>query len=67
MISNNEDLSFFLNEISISIQHQTPLCLSVIERTSPTVPNPTQDREIPSFVLEIVEAEKIHGYEVVLR
>ena len=66
MISNDEDLSFFLDEISISIQRQTPLCVSVVERTILAIANPTQDREIPSFVPEIGEPEKIHGHEVVL-
>ena len=66
MISNDEDLSFFLDEISISIQHRTPLCVLVVERTILAIPNPTQDSEFPSFMPEIVEAEKIHGHEVVL-
>ena len=64
-ISYDEDLSFFLDEISISIQHRTLLCVSVVERTIPTIPNPTQDSKIPSFVPETIEAEKIHGHEVV--
>ena len=67
LISNNEDLSFFLNEISISIQYRTPLCISVVERTIPAVPNSTQDSQIPFFVPETAEAKKIHGHEVVPR
>ena len=64
MISNDEDLSFFLDKISILIQHRTSLCISVVERTIPVVPNPTQDSQIHSFVPETTEAEKIHGHEV---
>ena len=41
MISNDEDLGFFMDEISISIQHQTPLCVSIVEKTTPLIPNPT--------------------------
>ena len=33
MISNDEDLGFFLDEKIISIQHWTHLCISVVERT----------------------------------
>ena len=67
VISNDEDLSFFLNEISISIQHRTPLCVLVVERTIPSVPNPIQDSQNPSFMPETAEAEKIYGHEVVPR
>ena len=65
MISNDEYLSFFLDRISISIQKRIPLCVSVVERIIPSVPNPTQDSQIPLFLLETIEAEKIHGHEVV--
>ena len=65
MISNDEDLSFFLDEISIFIQHWTPLCVSIVKRTISTIPNDTQDTHIPSFILEIVEDEKIVGDELV--
>ena len=65
MISNDEDLGFFLDEISISVQHRTPLCMLIVERTIPCVPNPTQDSHIPFFVPEMIEGEKIHGLKVV--
>ena len=58
-------MGFFLDEISISIQHRTPLCVSVIERIIPDIPNPTQDSLFPSFVPKMAEAQKIHGHEVV--
>ena len=67
MITNDEDLGFFFNEISILIQYRTPLCVSVVERTIPTVLYPTQDNQIPSFVPEMAEVGKIHGHEVVPR
>ena len=67
MISNSEDLGLFLDEISISIQYQTPLCISVVKRTILAILNLTQDNEIPSFVPETAKAEKIHGHEVVPR
>ena len=67
LISNDEDLSFFLDEIFISIQHRTLLCISVVERIISVVPNPTQDSKIPSFMPKTVEAEKIPGHEVVQR
>ena len=38
MIINVEDLSFFLDEISILIQHRTPLCVSIIERIISAIP-----------------------------
>ena len=41
VINNDEDLGFFLDEISISIQHQIPLCISVVERTIPAISNLT--------------------------
>ena len=56
VISNDEYLGFFLDEISISIQHRTPLSASVVERTIPVIPNPTQDSQFPSFVPETVKA-----------
>ena len=65
MIINDEDLSFFLDDIYISIQYHTPLCVSTVERTIPFVPNHMQDSHVPSFVRETVEDEKIHGVEVV--
>ena len=30
VITNDEDLGFFLDEISISFQHRTPLCVSIV-------------------------------------
>ena len=66
MISNNEYLGLILDEISISIQHRTPLYVLVVERTIPTVPNPTRDSQFLSFMPETTEAVKIHGHEVVL-
>ena len=42
LINNDEDLGFFLDEISISIQHRTPLCVSVVERIIPSILNSTQ-------------------------
>ena len=42
VITNDEDLGFFLDEIAISIQHWTPLCVSVVERTTSPIRNPTQ-------------------------
>ena len=65
VISNDEDLGFFLDEIFISIQHRTPLCVSVVEKTTPVIPNPTQDSQFLSFVPKMTETEKIHGHEVV--
>ena len=65
MISNDENLGFFLDKISISIQHWTPLCVSIVERTILTIPNPNQDSQFPSFVLETAEAQKIYGHELV--
>ena len=55
-------MSFFLDEISIFIEHQTPLCVSIVERT---IPNPTQHSHIPSFVPEMAEGDKIHSLQVV--
>ena len=63
VITNDDDLSFFLDEISISIQHRTPLCVSVVERTTPPIPNPTQYTHCPLFVPETAEAEKLYGLE----
>ena len=60
VISNDEDLGFFLDEISM---HRTPLCVLVVERTTPPITNPTQDSQFPSFVPEMAEAQKIHGLE----
>ena len=67
VISNDEDLGFFLDEIYISIQHRTPLCVSVIERTTPDIPNLTQDSQFPSFVPETTQEQKIHGLKDVSR
>ena len=66
MITNDDDLGSVLDEISISIQHQTPLYEPIVERMIPDVPNPTQDSHIPSFVPKIVEGEKIPNHEIVL-
>ena len=67
VISNDQDSGFFLDEIFISIQHRTSLCVLVVEKTILAIPNPTQDIKIPSFVPETAEAEKVHGHEVVPR
>ena len=56
VITNDEDLGFFLDEIYISIQHRTHLCVSIIEKTTPPTPNPIQDSKFPSFVPETDEA-----------
>ena len=65
VITNDENLGFFLDEISISIQHRTLLCVLIVERMIPPIPNLTQDSHVPSFVPKTVEGEKIHGIEVV--
>ena len=57
VICNDEYLGFLLDEVSISIQHRTPLCASVIERTIPAILNPTQT----------TKEQKIQGHKVVLR
>ena len=62
MISNDEDLGFFLNEISISIQHRIPLYVSVVERTTPPIPNPIQDSQFSSFVHETAQTQKIRSH-----
>ena len=62
-VSNDEYLSFFLDEISISIQCRIPLCVSAVERTTPAIPNLIQDSQFPSFVPQTAKAQKIHGHE----
>ena len=52
VISTDEDLGLFLDEISILIQHWTPLYVSIVERTSPPILNLIQDSQFPSFVPE---------------
>ena len=38
------------------------MCISC-RKTTPSIPNLTQDNQYPSFVPETVEAQKIHGLE----
>ncbi|XP_047340744.1 uncharacterized protein LOC124944521 [Impatiens glandulifera] len=49
VIKEDMDVVFYLNEISTSLQHRTPLCVSLVEK--PSLTNPTQE-SIPRVTSE---------------
>ena len=65
LISNDDDVAFFLDEIGTSINHRTPLCVSTIEKRS-NDPLVTKTRElytIPPVETKVNDDFCIYGNE----
>lgn len=53
VIKRDKDVKFFLRETSTSLQHRTPLCITLVPKPIPA--NPTQESNIPSIVPETAD------------